>query len=108
MAPPSEGRSVGSMRYGDHMDAGGWVFMVVAILLLVALAIATVVWLSRSQGSVVPPRIDRGGEGGSARDLLDRRLVTGEIGEDEYRRLRNALSDAPAPSQPADEPAHGG
>jgi uncharacterized membrane protein len=80
--------------------------MVVAILLLVALAVATMVWLSRNQSARIPPRLDRGGEGGSARDLLDRRLVTGEISEDEYRRLRNALSETPAPGQPADQPAH--
>jgi uncharacterized membrane protein len=39
-----------------------------------------------------------GGE--SAREVFDRRFASGEIDDEEYRRLRAALSNAPAPPPP--------
>jgi uncharacterized membrane protein len=85
------------------MDGSGWIVGVVVMLLLIVLAVVAVAWLLRNHTAGVPPRHGTV-EGGSARDLLDRRLVSGEIGEDEYRRLRAALSDTPPPSQPPDQP----
>ncbi len=86
------------------MDAGGWTLSVAVTLLLIALVVAAIVWLIRNQGAGVTPR-HRSDEGGSARELLDRRLVAGEIREDEYQRLRTALSETPLRSQPPDQPA---
>jgi uncharacterized membrane protein len=94
------------MRYGDHfdhMDGGGWVFAAVMLVLLVALAVAAIVWLTRARHSDLTHTSIAGGEG-SARELLDRRLVAGEIGEDEYRRLRATLAETPAPSASGDPP----
>jgi uncharacterized membrane protein len=97
------------MRYGehidyvDHMDGGGWVFPAIFILVLIVLAVVGIVWLARSRTANVAPGHASRSEG-SARDVLDRRLVSGEIGEEEYRRLRAVLSDAPPPSQPPGEP----
>ncbi len=85
------------------MDAGGWAFSVLVTLLVVALVVGLIVWLVRNQGADAPVS-PQGGGGGSAQDLLDRRLASGEIGEDEYRRLRTALSETQPPSQPP-EPA---
>ena len=68
------------------MDGGGWAIGMGLMVLLIVLAVVVVV-------------------GGSARELLNRRLVSGEITEDDYRRLRAALSDTPAPSPHADQPA---
>lgn len=95
------------MMYGNHMDAGGWALSVFVSLLLVVLVVLAIVWLVRSQSAGVSIR-NRDGKGESAREYLDRRLVSGEIGEDEYQRLRQTLSDAPPHSQPPDEPAHAG
>jgi len=95
------------MRYGDHfdhMDGGGWVFAAVMLMLLVALAVAAIFWLSRARRMETASQVVAGGGGGSARELLDLRLVAGEIGEDEYRRLRATLAETPAPSAPGDPP----
>jgi uncharacterized membrane protein len=95
------------MMYGNHMDAGGWALSVFVSLLLVVLVVLAIVWLVRSQSAGVSIR-NQDGKGESAREYLDRRLVSGEIGEDEYQRLRQTLTDAPTRSQPPDEPAHAG
>ena len=67
---------------------------------LIAFAVIAVVWLvRRSAASSTHPATRHGDSGsGSAREVLDRRLALGEIDEDEYGRLRAALSDAPAHS----------
>jgi uncharacterized membrane protein len=87
------------MDYADHMDGGGWILPAALMVLLIVLVVVAVVWLARNQTAKVAPVL-ASGEGGSAREVLDRRLVSGEIGEDEYRRLRAVLSDAPPPTQP--------
>jgi uncharacterized membrane protein len=95
------------MRYGDHfdhMDGGGWVFAAVMLVLMVALAVAAIVWLTRARHMQSTSHVVAGGGGGSARELLDRRLVAGEIGEEEYRRLRTTLAEAAGPSESADPP----
>ncbi len=95
------------MRYEghfDHMDGGGWVFAAVMLVLLVALAVAVIIWLNRSRGIGATPQAPIGGGPVSARDLLDRRLVSGEIGEEEYRRLRATLTETATPGEPAGPP----
>jgi putative membrane protein len=87
------------MMYGNHMDAGGWVLSVFVTLLVVTLIVLAIVWLVRTQTSVAPARLDDVRRE-PARELLDRRLASGEIDEDEYRRLRAALSEAPTPAEP--------
>jgi uncharacterized membrane protein len=96
---------LGEMMYGDHMDAAGWTLSIFVSLLLVVLVVLAIVWLVRSQNAGASLQ-DRRGEGGSARELLDRRLVSGEIGEDEYERLSKAISEAPPSNKPPDQPAH--
>lgn len=82
------------MMYGDHMDAGGWTLSIVLTLLVVALIVALIVWLIRSQSAGVAPRPDGSGE--SARDVLDRRLVSGEVKEEE---------SSTSPSEPRSGPS---
>jgi putative membrane protein len=68
-------------RFGDHPGArllGLFVFV-----LLIGLVVAGVVLLVRHFSSQTRSR--------SAEQLLDERLATGEIDEDEYRRRRDAL-----------------
>jgi putative membrane protein len=67
------------------MGAGGWLLMT---LLWVAL-LGTVVWAITR---IVPPRGGgTNGPGESPAEILDRRLARGEIGPDEYDRLRAKL-----------------
>jgi putative membrane protein len=82
----------------DHMTTGGWILGSVMMVLLIALVVIAVVWLVRWSATTGRPSAPHGGE--SAREVLDRRFASGEIDDEEYRRLRAALSDAPAPPPP--------
>jgi uncharacterized membrane protein len=78
---------------GEHMTTGGWIFMILGMLLVVALVVVLVMWIVSQQrkpdrGSL-PPSI-------SARETLDHRLVNGEITSDQYDELRKKL-DASSP-----------
>lgn len=88
------------MYDGDHMTAGGWIFAGAMMVLLIVLVVVAILWLVRwSEASRA--RQDAEGHGdGAARDVLDRRLASGEIDEEEYRRVRAALTEAHA-SPPA-------
>jgi uncharacterized membrane protein len=105
MARPPTAHSLGEMMYGDHMDAAGWTLSIFVSLLLVVLVALAIVWLVRTQNAGASNR-HRLDQGGSPRELLDRRLVSGEIAEDEYQRLCKTISEAPTPSKPPDRPAH--
>jgi putative membrane protein len=84
------------MYDGGHMTTGGWIFGSVMIVLLIALVVIAIVWLIRwSQSSAAPPRTEAS-SGSPAREMLDRRLASGEIDEDEYRRLRDTVSEGHA------------
>lgn len=71
--------------WDGHMGGGGWLLMT---LLWVAL-LGTVVWAITR---IVPPRGGgANGPGESPAEILDRRLARGEIGPEEYDRLRAKL-----------------
>ena len=78
-------------RYGDSgwdmhdgLGWGGWVFMVIAFLLLVALVVAVVIALLRM--AATGPRRGPGSRRSRAEEVLDERFARGEIDEEEYRR----------------------
>ena len=81
------------------MRAGAWVLSVFVTLLVGTLIVLAIVWLVRAQTGAAPGQREDGTRE-SARELLERRLASGEINEDEYRRLRAALSEAPTPAEP--------
>jgi uncharacterized membrane protein len=83
-------------------DTGGWLLSVVVTLLLLGLVVALIAWLIRTQGGAAPPP-SSGGAGESARNLLGRRLASGEIDEDDCTRLRSAFSETSSPSQRVDQ-----
>jgi uncharacterized membrane protein len=95
------------MYFGNHMGTGDWIFSILGTLILIGLIVALIVW-------AVSPRDDRGGSaavtGESAREILDRRLASGELTAQDYKELREALSDAPSlasnsrPRDPAGAP----
>ena len=92
---------------GDHMGAGGWVFMALIGVAVIGLLVAFVVWLMQDQRR--RPHIGHYVAGGSASEILDRRLATGEISVQEYERLKGSLSapatGPPAPAEPPVTPA---
>jgi uncharacterized membrane protein len=78
------------MDFGNHMSTGGWAFSIVAMLIVLGLIVAAVLWL-------VSERRDRGGSvsaaGETAGEILDRRLAGGELTAEQYHQLRETLSD---------------
>jgi uncharacterized membrane protein len=86
------------MNWNDHMAAGGWIFSV----LILAILVAIVVWIVSGLG-------DRRGRGtsssASAGEILDRRLASGEITVEQYEQLRQAL-DQGSPPLPDRGPGH--
>lgn len=81
------------------MDGGGWTLSIFVSLLVVVLVVLAIVWLIRTQNAGASIR-QRRDEGDSARELLERHMVSGEIGENEYQRLGRATSEALTPSEP--------
>jgi uncharacterized membrane protein len=85
---------------GEHMTTGGWIFMILGMLVLVVLVVVLVMWIVSQQRKPdrgpLPPRI-------SARETLEHRLARGEITTDQYDELRKKLdaSSSPATGPPA-------
>lgn len=76
------------------MSTGGWVFMVLGMLVLIAVIVVLVFWLlnqqRRSHGHPAPAGL-------SPREALDHRLVNGEITGERYDELRARLSGGSVP-----------
>jgi uncharacterized membrane protein len=75
------------MGWGSPM-AGGWLLMTVLWVLLIAAAVALVIWILPS----APGRRSGGGTGPDPLQLLDERLARGEIDVAAYRILREELT----------------
>ena len=80
------------MYWGDHMSTGSWIFSILATLIILAIIIGLIVWIvspaSRSGSATTT--------GESAREILDRRLASGELTVEQYSQLREALDDVPS------------
>jgi uncharacterized membrane protein len=74
--------------YNDHMGRGWAVFMTLSFLPLIALVIVVAVSVVRERG------------GATSREILDRRLASGEISVEEYERTRDAMSAEPPRGTP--------
>ena len=83
------------MYWGHHMGTGDWIFSILGTLIIVGMVVGLIAW-------AVPARGDRGSSaaatGDSAREILDRRLASGELTVEQHAQLREALSDAPSPT----------
>ena len=76
--------------WNDHMggwSGGWWILMAAMMVVFWGLVILGVVWIARSFG----PGHQHTHHGGSALELLDRRLASGEISAEEYRERRSIL-----------------
>lgn len=84
------------MWWHQSWTMGNVLFMTLAMALFWVVVIGAVVWAVRSLGTT-----GASGTGGSgtapprptARATLDERFARGEMGEDEYRRARDTLSE---------------
>ena len=85
------------MFWHDHMNTGGWVFMVLGNIVIWGLIFAFIVWLVQDWRGRQQQR--ESAPGPSAREILDRRLASGEIDTGEYERVRKTLAQ-PSVDQP--------
>jgi uncharacterized membrane protein len=84
------------MMYWDHhMTTVGWIFSILGMLIIFALFVVTIVWILFQLGARSGDRLSRSE---SAREILDRRLASGEITVDQYDQLRAKLDAESASS----------
>ena len=99
------------MYWNGHMGAGGWILSVLLTLIIIALVVAGIVWLVSALGNRENRPATSQTPEASAREILDRRLASGEVTVEQYNELRETLGD-PAPTargtgppRPASEPS---
>lgn len=85
------------MYWNGHMSTGGWILSVLWTLIIVALIGGGIVWLISAIGNRGPSSPDAKAPSPSAREILDRRLASGELTLEQYQQLREAMGD-PAPA----------
>jgi len=77
------------MDWNGQMTVGGWIFSILGMLAILLLVLAAVIWLvrdsNRDGGRPDAPSM-------AARDILDRRLASGEIDVERYEYLRQTLA----------------
>ncbi len=82
---------------GFGMGAGGWVLMTVFWVVLVVVIVWAIVRLVPSRtDDVQEPRLPTAGPPEKPREILDRRLASGEIDVETYEELGAKLSSPPA------------
>jgi uncharacterized membrane protein len=72
------------------MSSGGWVLSILGMMIMLALVAALVAWIAREVGGRRRPLAATSG-----REIIDRRLASGEIKADEYEQLRKTLGVPP-------------
>jgi uncharacterized membrane protein len=97
------------MYWGNHMSTGGWIFSILGTLIILGLIVGVIVW-AVSAASDRSSRDDSHSRA-SAREILDRRLASGELTAEQYEQLRDTLGDSPSatrdPQPPRPVSAHG-
>ena len=83
------------MRYG-YGDGGGhwglWILMILAMIVFWGALAWIIVTLVRQRGGPAPSQAPPvAGHASDGLRILDERLARGEIGEDEYKRLRDLI-----------------
>ena len=78
-----------SWPYHHDLGAGGWILMMIGMLIFWGAIIALVVWLVRGG---LTNRID------TPEEILRRRLADGSISVEEYEQRRAALTSPPKPT----------
>jgi uncharacterized membrane protein len=81
---------------GGHMSTGGWIFMVLGMVILIAVLVALVMWIVSQQRTHAhgPGTL---AAGMSPREALDHRLVSGEVTPEQYDQLRVRLDGETPP-----------
>jgi putative membrane protein len=85
------------MYWNGHMSAAGWILSALWTAIIIALVVAGIVWLVSALGNRENREAAAKGPEPSAREILDRRLASGELTVEQYNQLRETIGD-PAPS----------
>ena len=85
------------MYWNGHMSAAGWILSVVWTLIILALVVAGIVWLVSALGNRENRAAASQTSDASAREILDRRLASGELTVEQHEQLRETIDD-PAPA----------
>jgi putative membrane protein len=86
------------MDWNGHMSGGGWFFSILTVIIVVAIVGAVIVWIAREFSRESGPRAS---SDDASKDILDRRLASGEIDAEQYEQLRATLGER---REPADAP----
>jgi putative membrane protein len=93
------------MFWHDHMNTGGWVFMVLGNIVIWGLIFAFIIWLVQDWRGRQNQR--EATTGPSATQILDRRLASGEIDVEQYEKVRNVIGQPPAGAPGQGQPQTG-
>jgi putative membrane protein len=80
------------MDWNGHMSGSGWIFSILAIVVVFAFVVGAVAWIARelrTRRDQVPATSM------SPAEILDRRLASGEIEAEQYIQLRRTLGVRP-------------
>ena len=73
----------------DGNNGGGWLVMGFVMILLLALAVAALIWALRDRA---PSHPQPWAGAPTPRQILDERFARGELDEEEYRKRRDLLA----------------
>jgi putative membrane protein len=84
------------MYWGEHMSTGGWIFSILGTVILMALVVGVVILAAQAlrdrgvgdDAGRVPAE--------SPREILDRRLASGELTAEQHDQLRERLAEGPS------------
>jgi uncharacterized membrane protein len=83
------------MDFNRHMSTGGWIFSILGTLILIGLVVGVILWLvSTLRNSATTGQAS----GPSAREILDRRLASGELTIEQHQQLRETIKDGHSPT----------
>ena len=78
------------MDWNGHMTAAGWILMIVWTLIIVGLIAGVIYWLTSERSA--DERSDTSSREPSAKEILDRRLASGELTVEQYEQLHDTLT----------------
>ena len=98
------------MYWNGHMSAAGWILSVLWTLIMLVLVVAGILWLVSALGNRENRPAASQASDASSREILDRRLASGELTVEQYKQLRETIGDPPptargtGPPRPASAP----
>jgi putative membrane protein len=84
------------MYWGEHMSTGGWIFSILGTLIIVALVVGVVILAAQALHDRGEGTASGAARAESPREILDRRLASGELTVGQYDELLQRLGDTPS------------